>query len=138
MEAVTAGARASENYTEGMVIGILPGFSHVGANKYLEISIPTGLDILRNMMVVNADAVVAIGGKAGTLSEISYAWLMKKMIMAYDISGWSAKLADTRLDNRKRVDYKGDRIFKVSNEKEVIAMLKKYLKYYNKKYKRLN
>lgn len=138
MEAVTAGARTSENYKEGMVIGILPGISTQGANKFLDICIPTGLDLMRNMLVVNADAVIAVGGKSGTLSEIAFAWLMKKMIIAYDISGWSAKLADTKLDNRKRIDYKGDKIFKVSDEKEVIKTLKKYLKYYSRKYKRMN
>ncbi|MFH2143355.1 MAG: acyl-CoA synthetase [Bacteroidota bacterium] len=137
MEAVTIGARMSKKYREGMVIGILPGFSSKKANSYLEVVFPTGLDIMRNFLVVNADAVVVIGGKAGTLSEIAIAWLLKKMIIAYDIEGWSGKLAGTKIDSRKRVPFKDDIIFKVSNENEVLDYLNKYLELYNKNYTRI-
>jgi len=69
MEAVCQGFKA-EN---GITIGILPGYDKNSANKYVDIVIPTGLGLARNVLVVkSADAVVALPGEAGTLSEIAY------------------------------------------------------------------
>lgn len=130
MEAVSKGAKQSSNYKEGMVIGIIPGFNPDEANPYVDIVIPTGLNIMRNAIVANADAVIAIGGGAGTLSEMAMAWQMKRMIIAYDVEGWSGKLADKKIDNKTRVSWEGDKIFKVSNEEEVIDVLDKYWEYY--------
>ena len=57
-----------------MTVGILPGPDRRGANPFLTVSIPTGLGELRNGLVVRAaDAVVAVGGGHGTLSEIALA-----------------------------------------------------------------
>jgi len=70
MEAACRGA-----HTEGgMTIGILPGESRRMANPYVQIPIVTGIGYARNVIVVkSAQAVIAIGGKYGTLSEISHA-----------------------------------------------------------------
>lgn len=58
----------------GVVIGILPGLKRSEGNPYLSYAIPTGLGHLRNALVVAAcDALIAIGGGYGTLSEISFA-----------------------------------------------------------------
>jgi len=60
----------------GIVIGILPGLERREGNPYLSYAIPTGLGHLRNALVVSAcDALIAIGGSYGTLSEISFAHL---------------------------------------------------------------
>lgn len=70
MEAVCRGA--SEH--DGRTIGILPGSRREGANDYVTIAIPTGLGNARNPLVVlNGDAVIAIDGGAGTLSELGHA-----------------------------------------------------------------
>jgi len=70
MEAACRGAKE----TGGQTIGILPGFSHRDANPYLDISIVTGLGEARNIIVVRtAQAVIAVDGEYGTLSEIAYA-----------------------------------------------------------------
>lgn len=130
MEAVSKGAKQSSNYKEGMVVGIIPGFNPDEANPYVDIVIPTGLNIMRNAIVANADAVIAIGGGAGTLSEMAMAWQMKRMIIAYNIEGWSGKLAGKKIDNKTRVSWDGDKIFKVSNEEEVIDVLNKCWEYY--------
>lgn len=70
MEAVCRGAKE----TGGQTIGILPGFSRQDANPYVDIPIVTGLGEARNIIVVRtAQAVIAVNGEYGTLSEIAYA-----------------------------------------------------------------
>jgi uncharacterized protein (TIGR00725 family) len=68
MEAACRG----EQEAGGTTVGILPGME--GGNPYIGITIRTGLGHARNVLVVlSADAVIAIGGKYGTLSEIAIA-----------------------------------------------------------------
>lgn len=70
MEAACKGASAEG----GVTIGILPGDIRQTANHYVQIPIITGLGEARNVIVVkSAQAVIAIGGSFGTLSEISHA-----------------------------------------------------------------
>jgi hypothetical protein len=70
MEAACRGARA----VGGTTVGILPGTDRLDANEYVDVAIPTGLGEARNALVVGtADAVVAVGGEFGTLSEIALA-----------------------------------------------------------------
>ena len=58
----------------GLVVGLLPGLDRSAGHPSLTIAIPTGLGELRNGLVVrSADAVLAIGGSWGTLSEIALA-----------------------------------------------------------------
>lgn len=57
-----------------VTIGLLPGLDRAAANPFVDVAIPTGLGELRNGLVVRAsDAVIAIGGAFGTLSEIALA-----------------------------------------------------------------
>jgi uncharacterized protein (TIGR00725 family) len=134
MEAVCQGAKNSDNYQEGDVIGILPGFDPEFSNQYLDIGIATGLDAYRNGIVANSDVVVAMGGGAGTLSEMAFAWVYKRLIIAYNVDGWSGKLAGERIDHRKRIDWEGDKVFKVENENEVVETIQKYLKHYSERH----
>jgi len=70
MEAACRGARSRR----GRTLGILPGDDRDAANGWVEIAVATGLGELRNGLVVRAaDAVVAIGGGHGTLSELALA-----------------------------------------------------------------
>ncbi|MBN3039065.1 MAG: TIGR00725 family protein [Candidatus Omnitrophica bacterium] len=81
MEAACKGAKSAQ----GKTIGILPGHDKREANPYVDIPIVTGLGYMRNNLVVkNADIVVAIDGKEGTLSEIAFALQMKKPIVGID------------------------------------------------------
>src|SRR5436190_9973847 len=58
----------------GTVIGILPGSSRTEGNPYLTVSISTGMGEMRNALIVrSADALIAIAGEFGTLSEIALA-----------------------------------------------------------------
>ncbi len=84
MEAACKGA-SSEG---GVTIGILPGESRQTANPYVQIPIVTGLGYARNITVVkSAQAVIAIGGSYGTLSEISHA--LRSGIPVIGLNTWS-------------------------------------------------
>lgn len=133
MEAAFKGAHASEKYKEGDTVAILPGFDSDFANEYADIAIPTGLDVFRNVVVANASAVVAIGGGSGTLSEISNAWALKRMVLAFNnVEGWSAKVADTRLDARVRYpDIPDDRVYGVDNAEDMIKLIDERIEKYN-------
>jgi uncharacterized protein (TIGR00725 family) len=70
MEAACRGARSRG----GLTVGLLPGTDREDANGWVVLALPTGLGEARNALVVRAaDAVVAIGGGWGTLSEIALA-----------------------------------------------------------------
>ena len=60
--AVHLGATSSSSYTSGDTIALLPGFDPKPAMGHADIIIPTGLDVARNILVANGDAVIAIGG----------------------------------------------------------------------------
>lgn len=78
MEAVCKGAREAGGHT----IGIIPTSDRRDANRYVEIPIVTGIGFARNLMVVlNGDAVLAIDGSYGTLSEIGFALLYHREIV---------------------------------------------------------
>ena len=58
----------------GLTIGILPGSDPDQANDDVDIAIPTGIGLARNAIIVRAaQAVIAIGGSYGTLSEVAHA-----------------------------------------------------------------
>jgi uncharacterized protein (TIGR00725 family) len=70
MEAACRGARAAN----GLTVGILPSSDASSANEYVAVPVPTGCGEARNMILINcAEAVIAIGGGWGTLSEIALA-----------------------------------------------------------------
>ena len=66
----------------GMTVGILPGLSIDDANPYVRVAVPTGLGAARNTLVVRAgEAVIAVGGEYGTLSEIGFALKIGKRVV---------------------------------------------------------
>ncbi len=93
MEAACRGASAGG----GLTIGILPGGSRQTANQYVKIPIATNLGEARNVIVVkSAEAVIAIGGGYGTLSEIGHA--LRNGIPVVGLNTWSLSRND-RPDN---------------------------------------
>ena len=84
MEAVCRGAKSKS----GLTIGILPGQDPSTANSWVDVPVVTGLGEARNFAVVkSAQAVIAIGGKYGTLTEIAYA--LKSNIPIIGLNTWS-------------------------------------------------
>ena len=83
MEAACKGAKLAG----GMTIGILPGDSRDAANPYVDIPIVTGLGYARNVVVAkSSQAVIAIHGSYGTLSEIAHA--LQSGIQVIGINTW--------------------------------------------------
>ena len=77
MKAACKGGR-EEN---GVTVGIMPQTKDE-ANEFVDIAIPTGIGHKRNFLVVSAsDAVIAIGGRWGTLNEISFAMIFDKPLI---------------------------------------------------------
>jgi uncharacterized protein (TIGR00725 family) len=99
MEAACRGAKRHG----GTTIGILPTDFKEHANKYVDIAVPTGMGYARNFLVAKTgDAVIAIAGSAGTLSEMAIAWFSDRPIIALVPSGgWAKRLAGTKIDERR-------------------------------------
>ena len=102
MEAANKGAY----HSGGISIGILPSDALNDANPYCNIVIPTGLGHARNVVTaLSCDAIVSLGGGAGTLSEICFGWISKKPIFVFEqFDGWSEKVAGKHLDNKYSSD----------------------------------
>jgi uncharacterized protein (TIGR00725 family) len=78
MEGACRGAREAG----GRTVGILPGSDRAAANEFVDVAIATGLGEARNALVVRAaDALVAVGGSWGTLSEIALALRAGKRVV---------------------------------------------------------
>lgn len=72
----------------GLSLGILPGKDPEEANRFIDIPIATGIGYNRNSIVVlNADAVIAIDGEYGTLSEIAFGRIFGKKVIG--LNTWS-------------------------------------------------
>ncbi len=85
MEAAARGARLAG----GDVIGILPGEDPGAANPHVTHVVATGVGQARNLAVVaSADAVIAIGGEWGTLTEVGFAGRLARPVIA--LEGWAA------------------------------------------------
>ncbi|MCS6858500.1 MAG: TIGR00725 family protein, partial [Sandaracinaceae bacterium] len=80
----------------------------------------------RNVLVASAEAVVAIGGGAGTLSEMAFAWIYGRLRVALvGVGGWSEKLAGHSIDERGGFGgEKEARVLCASTPEEVLSLLK--------------
>jgi uncharacterized protein (TIGR00725 family) len=86
MEAACRGAKSAG----GTTVGILPSLNGEDANKYVDIKIPTGMGYARNFLVArSAQAVIAISGEYGTLSEIAFAFNDNRPVIG--IGSWKIK-----------------------------------------------
>jgi hypothetical protein len=84
MEAACRGAKSAG----GTTLGVLPGTDRAAANAWVDIALPSGLGEARNALVVRAaDAVVAVAGEYGTLSEIALALKAGKPVVG--VGTWS-------------------------------------------------
>ncbi len=89
MEAVCRGAKSAG----GATVGILPGSDRSAANDFVDLAVATGLGEARNAVVVRtADAVIAVGGAYGTLSEIALALAAQKRVVG--LNTWTLARAE--------------------------------------------
>jgi len=131
MEAASKGAHESTQYREGDTVGILPHDDPREANPWVDVVIATGMNHSRNALVANADAVIAIGGGAGTLSEIAFAWTLRRLIVALEIPGWAERLAGAPLDQRTRyTNIPDDQIFSAPTPGAAVTLINDRLPQY--------
>ncbi len=79
MEAAARGAKEAG----GLTVGILPGADSSDANRWIEVAVATDMGQARNAIIINtADAVVAVGGAYGTLSEVAFALKLGKPVVS--------------------------------------------------------
>jgi len=84
---VMAAACKGAERLAGTSVGILPGSDRGEANAWVSVAIPTGLGELRNGLIIRAvDAVIAVGGAYGTLSEVALA--LKTGVPVVGIGSW--------------------------------------------------
>lgn len=89
MEAACKGAKQAG----GLTIGVIPTMDKADANPYVDIIIATGLGTARNVVIVrSADALIAVDGSFGTLSEISHAFEQGKRVVS--LGSWDMRKID--------------------------------------------
>jgi len=120
METSAKGARQSNNYKDNSVIAILRVSDVSLGNNYSSIKIATDMGTARNRLIIlNSDAIIAIGGGAGTLNEITLAWEFGKPMAAFkNYGGWASKVAETAIDDRRN-----DRIVPLNSVEDAILWL---------------
>lgn len=120
MEAACRGHRDRRIDQRCQTIGVLPGTDSEEANEFVDIVLPTGLGLARNTLVVNfSQALIAVSGGSGTLSEIAFAWQLGKPIAAVSTSGgWAQELSGQKLDEKRQ-----DSIFSASSAQEAIRFV---------------
>jgi uncharacterized protein (TIGR00725 family) len=89
-EVMAAAARGAKG-AGGTTIGILPGETRVGGNPWLDHVVVTGIGHGRNLAVVaSGDAVIAVGGRYGTLAEIGFALTLGRPVVVLE-PGWQVE-----------------------------------------------
>jgi uncharacterized protein (TIGR00725 family) len=87
MAAASRGAKGAG----GTTIGILPGETRAGANPWLDHVVISGIGHARNLAVVaSGDAVIAVGGRYGTLAEIGFALTLDRPVVVLE-PGWEVE-----------------------------------------------
>lgn len=96
MEAASKGAAEAG----GLTVGVLPFEDSSKANSWCKVVIPTGLGHARNYVnILCGDFIIVIGGGAGTLSEMCFAWIQNKPIFALKAyGGYAQEFAGKQLD----------------------------------------
>jgi len=120
MEAACRGMKSLEPRAKGKTIGILPGMDKGDANPYVDIIIPSGIGFARNTIItLAADGVIAVGGGAGTLTEISYAWKFGRPIVILETAGgWAGMFGGKGIDSTRP-----DHILTASSPSEAVRMV---------------
>lgn len=87
-EVMAAAARGAKS-AGGTTIGIVPGASRTEANEWIDHVVVTGIGHARNLAVVaSSDAVIAVGGRWGTLAEIGFAKVLDRYVVILE-PGWA-------------------------------------------------
>lgn len=100
MDGIMKGAADGAKSANGTTIGILPGIDKREANEYIDYTICSGFGEARNLIIIRtADAVIALPGMFGTLSELGFALKMKKPVIS--LGSWEVTDAVVRAKDAK-------------------------------------
>jgi uncharacterized protein (TIGR00725 family) len=117
MQGVMEAACKGASEAGGLTIGILPGDSRKQANRYVQIPIISGIGYARNVAVVkSSQAVIAVDGSYGTLTEIGYA--LQAGIPVIGLGTWSLTIKGKEDKN----------IITAKNAKDAVAIAMKLIK----------
>ncbi|MBD3209404.1 TIGR00725 family protein [Candidatus Woesearchaeota archaeon] len=121
MEAAMKGAKKYG----GLTIGIVPWENNEHVNDYADIVVATGIGWSRNSINLNScDGAIVVGGGAGTLNEVTYAYMESKPTVCVTPSGGMAKeISDTYFDIRHTTKIHG-----ANNAKEAVGLLLRLIK----------
>ena len=101
MAAASRGAKGAG----GTTIGILPGETRAGANPWLDHVVISGIGHARNLAVVaSGDAVIAVGGRYGTLAEIGFALTLGRPVVVLEV-GWEVEGAQRAATPEEAVEF---------------------------------
>lgn len=139
MQEASAGARTSPAWRDGDVVGVIPGSDPAVANPYVDVVISTGMDHMRNSIVAHSDAIIVVGGGAGTLSEVALGWIYRRLIIALPYEGWGARLAGSRIDARIRYkEMPDDCVRAATTPAEAISMAERLLPLYDRRHGKIS
>ena len=117
MEAAAKGAMEAG----GITVGVVKGSKRNTSNRYTDVEVVTGMEadgLDELLLMLMSDALIVIGGGAGTLQEIALAYRNNKPIVVLANSGgWSEKLVGTYLDERRRTRIQGAKTSKEAVKK---------------------
>lgn len=107
MEAACKGASEAG----GITVGLLPGTDKSEANPYVDIALPTGVGLARNVLTVRAsDVVIMISGGLGTLNELTIALNEHRVpaVVLTGTGGWADRVRDIAYEgmylDERRID----------------------------------
>ncbi len=121
MEAACRGAK-SEN---GITVGVVRGKDRNTSNEFVDVEVVSGMDGCgeESMLILMCDALIGVGGGAGTLQELAIAYRNAKLTILIDtVPGWSRSLSGKYLDGRKTTLFR-----KAKTPQKAVKMLLKEL-----------
>ena len=126
MEFAARGARKAN----GITVGVIKGKQRFRSNNFTDIEILTGMvadGFDEFVLITMCDALITIGGGAGTLEEIVIAYRNKKPIVALEkTGGWADKTIESYLDERETIKVESAKTPEEAVEKAIRLAMKSY------------
>lgn len=109
----------------GITVGYLPGMDKSDVNPYVDIALPTGIGLARNVLTVRAsDVVIMISGGVGTLNELTVAINEQRVpaIVLTGTGGWADRIHEIAYDGKYLDERRRRPIYFASSPEEAVQM----------------